>query len=382
MTGGTGSGRAAVSVTGVGRALTGGAGVRGSAGGTGILNAAVRAVRAALVDAGVAGPAVDGVLACGAAGADIADALGLELKWRTQESDRTSIGAALVQAVDAVAAGRVGHLVCVEASAGSPTRLVTPARIGAVTPVAGWPGWHAPYGADSALVAAALAARAYTERYGLTRTELAQVALVASANVGRSLRLRDYLAAPMIADPLCVHDRAETIRGAAAAAIVLSGAAAVREPVSRAVAVAGSGAAYGVSPLAEQESARPVGVVERAAAALWSRADSGVRDVGVVMLGDEFSFAVLPWLEALGFCAVGAAGSFVATGRRIARGGDLPLNPHGGHLGLGKRPDLDLVVAAVAQVRGDAGPVQVLGPPGVAVVGLGGASAAGCLLLR
>lgn len=383
MTGEWASAPTPVHVTGTGRGV-----VRGG----GVPAAAVSAVRVALGDAGLARTAVTGLLACGLPAVDVADTLGFELNWRAQESDGAATGVALAQAVDAVASGRVRHLVCVDALDAVPGHPVTPVPFGGA-PIAGWPGWHAPYGADSALVEAALAARAYTERYGLTRTELAQIALVASTNSGGGLRLRDYLSARMVADPLCGFDRAAPAGGAAAIVLSGEGFAGGQTCLSRPVSVLAVGAAYGISPLAEVELARTVDAIGRAATELWSRVSVGVGvgvgdvgvgvgDVGVAMLGDEFSFRVLAWLEALGFCAAGQGSAFVATGRRIARDGVVPVNPHGGHLGLGRRPDLDLVVAAVTQLRGEAAAAQVAGPPEVAVVGLGGPTSAGCLLLR
>lgn len=351
-------------VAGVGRAPSGRAGN---------LAAAVDAVRSALADAGTPGSAVDGLLACGLEVVDVADALGLELSWRAQEPDRHSVGVALAQAVDATAAARIGHLVCVESCAPAPVGPVTADWFGPGVAVAGAAAWRAPYGADGALVGTALAARAYIERYGLTRTELAQVALVASANGGGDLRLRDYLSAPMLADPLCVHDRARSVGGAAAVVFAPGGAAG-----SRVVAVDGAAAAYATGPLPELGA---VGVTARAGAALWTRTRATVDDVDLALLGDEFTFPVLEWLEALGCCGVGDAGGFVATGAAIARDGPFPVNPHGGHLGKGRGPDLDLVVEAVTQLRGEA-TAQLPGSPRVAVVGLAGPAAAGCLLLR
>ncbi|MGW0176998.1 thiolase family protein [Rhodococcus sp. NPDC003322] len=363
-----------VAVTGVGRARVGRPGV---------LAAAVTAVRSALSDAGLPGSDIAGLFTSGPDAAEVADVLDIELSWRAQESDRFSVGASLVQAVEAVTAGRIRNLVCVEASAAEPTRLARAEWFGPGAPVAGWASWHAPYGADGALVGVALAARAYIERYGLTRTELAQVALVASANSGGGLRLRDYLTAPMLADPLCVHDRARSVGGAAA--VVLTGsdqAGSAEERASAPIAVGGVGAAYAASPLPEQDATRSAGVAARAGEELWSGTRATLADVDLLLLGDEFSFPVLSWLEALGCCDQGAAGGFVATGAAIARDGVFPVNPHGGHLGVGRRPDLDLVVEAVTQLRGDAGAAQVPGTPTVAVVGLGGLTAAGCLLLR
>ncbi|MFE3293035.1 hypothetical protein [Rhodococcus sp. NPDC059234] len=359
-----------VTVTGVGRAPV-------QSGGR--VAAAATALHVAVADAGTSGAAVDGLVACGVPAADVADALGLELSWRTEESDRFGVVAALSHATAAVESGRVRNVICVQAS--EPASDARPPRevFGPVPRVGGWEGWHAPYGAESPLVAIALAARAYVERFGLTRSELAQVALLASRNGrhGTPLGLREYLAGPMLADPMCVHDRAVAVGGAAA--VVLGHADDTVEP--RPVRVGAVGSAYASSPLAEQVPEPSASAVHRAGAALWSGAGLGPDDVDLALLGDEFSFLVLLWLEALGFCEVGAAGGFVAGGVRIAREGALPVNPGGGLLGRGHRVGLDLVVEAVEQLRGVAGAAQIEDGPEVAVVGLGAPTVAGCALL-
>ncbi|MFD1814887.1 thiolase C-terminal domain-containing protein [Rhodococcus gannanensis] len=350
---------AAVAISGAGRAAPGDA-----------LTCAGAAVRAALTDAGTTVRDVDGLLSCGTDGPSVADLFGFELDWRAGVHEADEVGAAVVQAVDAVAAGRVRTLVCVDV-VGIPDPPPGADRFGVET-ASGWASWHAPYGAVDATVDVALQVRAYIERFGLTRAELARIPLVAAANAGRDLSLRDYLSAPPLADPLCVHDRARTVGGAAA--VVLRPAAAAG---SRSVEVARRGAAYAVSPLPEQSA---VPAPERAAAQLL--ADLGGLPPGVLLIGDEYSFRVVTWLEALRLCGPGEAGTVLASADTITRGGALPLNPHGGHLGLGRRPDLDLAVEAVLQMRADAGTSQLDVPPESSVVALGGTLSAGCLLLR
>lgn len=340
-----------------------------------VLATAGACARAALADAALSVAEVGGLLVCGPDASSVSDVLGLRLGWRMQVPDREEVGAALVQAVDAVASGRVPVVLCVEVDGGemdAPDRSPAPRRFGQPEVASGWSGWHVPYGAGDPIVAVALDARAYIERFGLTRVELSRVALTAATNAGRELHLREYLAAPMVADPLCVHDRARPVGGAAA---VVVESQAVRRRGVRSVAVGQVGAAYATSPLPEQEPDR---VVDSAAAAVRSGWGAGT----VMLLGDEYSFDVLWWLEALGCCGSGEAGRFVATGTAIARDGPVPVNPHGGHLGLGRRPDLDLAVEAARQLRGEAGRGQVPGPPRAAVLGLGGRGAAGCLLLH
>ncbi|MFD4180391.1 thiolase family protein [Rhodococcus sp. NPDC058514] len=340
---------------------------------------AAQAARGALADAGLTGGAVDGLVTCGLPDTvEVGDALGLELSWRTVESDRLGVLAAVSAAVAAVASGLATHVLCVEAS--DPPRPVPPeaGRFSGRPSVSGWAQWHAPYGAGTELVTTALAARSYVEAFGLTRVELAQIALTACRNGGRGIGLREYLDAPMLADPLCVHDRAAPAGGATA--VVISRGDIEGDLPAPAVTLEAVAAARSASRLWEQRSELTTMAIHSAGQRLWAGTELGPDDVDVALVEDEFSFLALIWLEALGFCAQGMAGAFVAGGQRISRTGALPLNPHGGQLGLGRSAALELVAEAVAQLRGESS-AQLEVPPEVAVVGVGGATVAGCLLL-
>ncbi|MFC7449118.1 thiolase family protein [Rhodococcus daqingensis] len=340
---------------------------------------AALAARGALADAGLTGGAVDGLVACGLPdAADLGDALGLELSWRTVETDRLGVLAAVSAAVAAVISGLATHVLCIEASDSPAPARTAAGRFPGRSSVSGWAQWHAPYGAGTELVTTALAARSYIEAFGLTRVELAQIALTAGRNGGRGIGLREYLDAPMLADPLCVHDRALPAGGATA--VLISPGDMAEDLPGPAVTVEAVASARSASPLWEQRADLTGMAIHDAGERLWEGTELGPGDVDVALFEDEFSFLALMWLEALGFCAPGTAGAFVAGGQRISRAGALPLNPHGGQLGLGRSAALELVAEAVSQLRGESS-AQLDGPPEVAVVGIGGATVAGCMLL-
>ncbi len=130
-----------------------------------------------------------------------------------------------------------------------------------------------------------------------------------------------------------------------------------------------------------------------AAAMMWLRTDLRPADVDVAELYDGFSFIALCWLEALGFCAHGEGGPYLADGRprpgsRGAGGGGaaadrgpLPLNTNGGQLSGGRLHGYGFLHEACVQLWGEAGERQVASDPQVAVAAAGGGPLASCLLL-
>ena len=70
-----------------------------------------------------------------------------------------------------------------------------------------------------------------------------------------------------------------------------------------------------------------------------------------------------------------------ASGKNIARDGQLPLNTHGGQLSHGRTHGMGLLHEAITQLRGEAGDRQVADAR-VGVVSSGGLTPSGVLLLR
>ena len=101
----------------------------------------------------------------------------------------------------------------------------------------------------------------------------------------------------------------------------------------------------------------------------------------MALLYDGFTFNAISWLEALGFCGIGEAQQWMDGGRRIALGGELPLNPHGGQLSEGRTHGFGFIHEAVLQLRHDAGERQVRDAK-MAVVTRGGGTPSGVMLLQ
>jgi acetyl-CoA acetyltransferase len=99
-------------------------------------------------------------------------------------------------------------------------------------------------------------------------------------------------------------------------------------------------------------------------------------------LYDNFSIAVIFWLEHANFCGPGEGGPFVEDGR-IQLGAALPVNTAGGNLSESYMEGWLHIVEGVRQLRGQCGARQVDGAELCLVTGRGLAlNTASALMLR
>lgn len=353
------------------------------------------AVREALEDAGLAIDQIDGVstypgrtpslLGFSPVGADeLIDALGIRATWYSGGGEISSQLGALVAAAMAVRTGQARHVLCYrtvyEAAAMSrPDEYPMPRR----DRVDSYTQWLAPFNAMSAANWVAQYAMRHVKRYGLTREQLAQIALTDRANASRNpralfgepLTMDEYLAARMVSSPLCLFD-CDRYTDASTVLIVSAGEA--LDEVSctpvRIAAMAGSVERHSWDQ-AEWMASYPTG------ADLWKQTDYKPSDVATVQLYDGFSFLAITWLEALGFCEIGEGGRFIEGGGRIALDGELPLNTFGGQIGAGRLHGFGFAHESVVQLRGRGGERQIPGDPRVAIATSGGGPLATALLL-
>jgi acetyl-CoA acetyltransferase len=358
------------------------------------LSLTVDACLAAVADAGLTLDDIDGLSTYPGGGAGghseggttaVEEALRLHPTWINGGGELPGPGGSVIAAMLAVSAGLCRHVLCFRTVWES-----TYATLGlgsAPSRVSGpFMEWRAPFGAMSAANWIALNASQYLHRYGASREMLGWIALNGRANAGRNpaaiyrdpMTMDDYLSARMITTPFGLYD-CDVPCDASIAVIVSDASVAgdVRKPVR--VEAVGTQITERVSW--DQDTVTHEPQVLGQSAHLWSRTSLTPADVDVAMLYDGFSFNAISWLEALGFCAIGEAQDWLDGGRRIAWGGDLPVNPHGGQLSEGRTHGFGFIYEAITQLRGEADGRQVEGAR-TAVVTSGGGTPSGVMLLQ
>lgn len=355
------------------------------------------AIREAVADAGLTIDQIDGVftypgkshgyLGFSPVGADdVIETMGLKVKYFTGGGELPAQLSAIAAAAMAVKQGLVRHAVCFrtvyEAAAMSRPEEYPALRRDKVD---GWSQWTNPFWAFSASCWIAQYAMRHMHRYGMTREQLAQVALNASRNAMKNPRARaitkeeltldKYMASRMITTPFCLYD-CDRYTDCSTAIIVSAGDALdeVSANPARIAAMAGAVDRYSWDQV-EWPASYETG------ADLWRHTDYTVKDVDTIQFYDGFAFLPLTWLEGLGFVGKGEAHHFIEGGQRIAIDGELPMNTFGGQLGAGRLHGFGFAHEAATQLRGKGGDRQIPGDPKVAVATSGGGPMAAALLL-
>ncbi|WP_067672694.1 thiolase C-terminal domain-containing protein [Nocardia miyunensis] len=225
--------------------------------------------------------------------------------------------------------------------------------------------WTAPQGFFGPLAMIALPYNEYLQRYGADRAAMAAVVVEARKNGARipwsywrdqPLTTKEYLAAPMITDPVCRYDCDIPVDGVAA--FVLTSAERAKDLPHKPVHVAG----YASSPPAPRrlplhwplEDIMAGG--QETARRLWRNTGLSPAQIDLPQVYDGFSPFVWFWLEVLGFCPVGEAHRFVCDGGIDSDvPGALPALSGGGAIGNGRMHGVPQLLECYLQVAGRAG---------------------------
>jgi acetyl-CoA acetyltransferase len=202
--------------------------------------------------------------------------------------------------------------------------------------------------------------------YGTTRDHLAEVAISTRNNAitRESSLMRDpltreqYFDARMISEPFGLYDYCMECDGAVA--VITTTPERARDLRQAPVHVMGS-AAGGAGRWGQaitwmgmpdeyftSSGHRPI------AKRVYEMAGVGPDDVDVALFYDHFTGMVLLQLEDYGFCGIGESGPFVAEGNIRWPDGGLPVNTHGGNLSEAYIIGMTHVKEAVEQLRGTA----------------------------
>jgi len=229
----------------------------------------------------------------------------------------------------------------------------------------GFAQWTAPQGFFGPLAMIALPYTEYLQRYGASRSTTAAVAVEARKNGARipwshwyerALTEEEYLAAPILADPICRYDCDIPVDGAAA--FVFTSAERAVDLPNRPVYV--SGYALAQPPPRRLALHWPLDDIMGAGADtvrnLWEDSGVGPTDVDLPQLYDGFSPLVYFWLEALGYCSPGEAHELVRGGGIDSDvPGALPVLSGGGALGNGRMHGIPQMLECYLQLSGRAG---------------------------
>lgn len=230
------------------------------------------------------------------------------------------------------------------------------------------PIYQQPIGLDY-LTAAALQAKRYMYKYGITQEQCSKVVVKNRGNAKNNpyaqapldLTLEDVMKSPMLADPIRVLDTKPFSDGACA--LILANEEKAKKITEKPVWIKGMGNCYDAHSLGYRELADCDSLVNAAKQAYrMAGINNSFKEVGVVELSEEYSYQELLWMEGLGLCGRGEAGKLIDKGI-TEMNGELPVNPSGGVLsgcpmnvaGMAR------VAEAAVQLRGEAGARQING---------------------
>lgn len=343
------------------------------------LGLVVEAATEAIADAGLTAADIDGIVR-GDVDAiwhnDMATTIGIpNLSYWGQAGPGGSGPCAMVgQAVGAIMSGQAtAVLVCrvifslqssVTADKGRQASSVTEDAIITMGGFGTYDDFFGPFGALAPVSMFAMIARRHMAEFGTTQEQLGAIAMACRARAvanpkaqnRQPMTMDDYLASPTISDPLRLFDCC--LRSDGAVAMVVTSADRAKDLRQPPVLI--SGVAQGLGPdrqggvvfpslMREFLVDTPGKVV---ADEVYRRAGMGPSDVDVAQIYDCFTISAMLQLSEYGFCTLGEAGPFAASGA-LELGGRLPINTSGGNLSEGMINGGTHLVEGARQIRGD-----------------------------
>ncbi|UCC59947.1 MAG: thiolase family protein [Dehalococcoidia bacterium] len=219
------------------------------------------------------------------------------------------------------------------------------------------------------LSAAAMQAKRYMYKYGITAEQCARVAVKNRANAKNNpyaqepldITVEDVLTSRMLSSPIRRLDAKPTSDGACA--MILASESKAKKITKKPVWILGVSNCYETHYLGDRDLAECEALVKAAKKAYnMAGIKNPSRQIDVAEISEEFTYQELMWMEGLGLCDRGEAGKLIDRGT-TRQGGKLPVNPSGGVLSGNPVTVAGAVrvAEAVLQLRGEAGDRQVDG---------------------
>ncbi len=217
--------------------------------------------------------------------------------------------------------------------------------------------------------AAAMQAKRYMYKYGITSEQCAKVAVKNRANAKNNplaqepmdITIEDVLSSKMLSSPIRLLDAKPTSDGACA--MILAPEAKAKKITRKPVWILGASNCYETHYLGDRDLA-DCDALTKAAQKAYSMAGikNPLRQIDVAEISEEYTYQELLWMEGLGFCNRGEAGKLIDRGV-TKMGGKLPVNPSGGVLSGNPTgvAGMTRVAEAVLQLRGEGSDRQVEG---------------------
>lgn len=298
--------------------------------------------------------------------ADLAWRMGLRLSWSMENGGGGAALNMLQHALRAVESGQARTIVLVSGGVDRPGQSAdllanfNTATRDHLSPIP----FHGPNSLFAMLTARHMRAHGLTRgHYGaIVVSQRGFAALNPGAVYRDHLSIEDYLAAPIVADPLCIYDCAPGVSGADAVVVT------TRARAQKAVEVMALKTTVNRQPDDAEGMSTGLAAI---APTLWSEADIGPDDVDVISVYDDYPVMVLIQLADLEFVPTLDFDRFVEAELVEGR---LALNTSGGMLSAGQArgsAGMHGLVEAVRQLRAEAGDRQVDGCRFAAVTGYG-----------
>ncbi|MFH0896444.1 MAG: thiolase domain-containing protein [Candidatus Bathyarchaeota archaeon] len=221
--------------------------------------------------------------------------------------------------------------------------------------------WEAYFGATFPGIYAMIAQR-YMHEYGLTREQLAKVAVKSHyhasfnplAHFKNRITVDDVLNSPLQADPLRLFDCCPVSDGAAC--LLLTSLDRAKKYTDTPIVIEACTQASGTLSLFERRDICTIDATVEAAKQAFQQAKLAHKDIDIIEVHDCFTIGEILALEDLGFCKKGQAGKMYDNGQTYV-GGTLPVNTDGGLKASGHpvgATGVKQVVEVTKQLRGDA----------------------------